>query len=72
MILNRILTPFGWLVLIALLGVIAGICTGLYSCSQKEEIKEVIAYEFPVAHTIENNLPKKQTQRGLKDKNSRP
>lgn len=54
MILKRILTPFGWLLTVALLGVLTGICTGLYSC--RHTIKEAVVYEtqeLPIAHSFE-------------------
>lgn len=68
MILKRILTPFGWVVLIGLLGVLTGICTGLYSC--RHTLKEAVTYEtqeLPIAHSFEvAKEPQKTSKTQLK------
>ena len=57
---NRILTPFGWFVFLAILGMITGLCTGLYSC--RHTLKEAVVYEtqeLPIAHSFEEIQPDK-------------
>lgn len=68
----RQISLVGFISTIALLGIITGVCTGLYSCSQKAEVKEVVAYEFPVAHTVEVSHQKPTLSGSVKKEKSRP
>ena len=54
----RQISAIGLVSTFAVLGMVFGLTTGIYSCSQKQEVKEVIAFEYPIAHTFDGkSLP---------------
>jgi hypothetical protein len=58
----------GWISTFAVLGMFFGLSTGLYSCSQKAEVKEVLSYELPIGHTFEMT---QAPQKSLKPKSKK-